>query len=112
MPKNQQQVESIKKDIKSLKKDLKKKNKVLEELTERRVKLEVYSSSSEEDLPLIKVGDRVKTLTNPNKNRTRIVTWEEPYWITVKADWEIVLKSGKTSSEFTKARHNLQVIPK
>ena len=112
MPKKQQQVESIKKDIKSLKKDLKKKNKVLEELTERLVELEVYSSSSEEDLPLIKVGDRVKTLTNPNKNRTGIVTWEEPYWIIVKADWEIVLKSGKTSSEFTKARHNLQVIPK
>ena len=112
MPKKQQQVENIKKDMKTIKKDVRKQNKTLEALTERLTELEVYSSSSEEDLQEIKVGDRVKVLTNPNKNKTGIVTWVEPYWITVKADWEIVLRSGKTSPEFTKARHNLQVIPK
>ena len=84
----------------------------MEVLTNRLAELKVYSSSSDEELQEIKVGDRVKVLTAPNKNRTCIVTWVEPYWITIKADWEIVLRSGKTSSEFTKARHNLQVIKK
>ena len=110
MPKKQQQIENIKSDIKRVKKDLRKQNQTLEALTERLAELEVYSSSSEEELPTIKIGTRVRSTTNPNKNRTGVVTWAEPYWITVKADWEIVLKSGKTSSEFTKARHNLEVI--
>ena len=70
----------------------------------------MYSSSSEEQILEIKGGDRVKATTNPNRNRTGTVTWVEKYWVTVKVDWEIVLKSGKVSSEFTKAKHNLEVI--
>ena len=70
----------------------------------------MYSSSSEELIQEIKVGDRVKVKTNPNKNRTGTVPWVEQYWVTVKTDWEIVLKNGKTSSEFTKAKHNMEFI--
>ena len=72
--------------------------------------MEVYSSSSDEEPPQVKIGDKVKATTNPNKDRTGTVTWVEPYWVTVKADWDIVLRNGKTSSEFTKARHNLEII--
>ena len=102
MPKKQQQIENIKSDIKRVKKDLRKQNQTLEALTERLAELEVYSSSSEEELPKIKIGTRVKSTTNPNKNRTGVVTWAEPYLITVKADWEIVLKSGKSRKHINK----------
>ena len=110
MPKKTQEVKDIKKDTTKIKRDLKKQNKTLEALTSRLAELEVYSSSSEEELPTIKIGDRVKSITNPNKNRTGTVTWVENYWITVEADWSIVLKSGKTSTQFTKAKHNLELI--
>ena len=112
MPKKQDQINNIKKDINKVKKNLRDQNKTLEALTTRLAELEVYSSSSEEHIPEIKVGDKVKakTKTKTNKNRTGIVTWVEKYWVTVKADWEIVLESGKVSSEFTKAKHNLEII--
>ena len=110
MPRKQDQINNIKKDINKVKKNLRDQNKTLEALTTRLAELEVYSSSSEEHIPEIKVGDKVKAKTNPNKNRTGTVTWVEKYWVTVKADWEIVLKSGKISSEFTKAKHNLELI--
>ena len=110
MPKNNQEVKEIKKDITKIKKDLKQQNKTLEALTNRLAELEVYSSSSEEQLPVIKIGDRVKSITNPNKNRTGTVTWVEDYWVMVQVDWSIILKSGKTSTQFTKAKHNLELI--
>ena len=110
MPSKNTEVTSIKKDIKKIKRDLKKQNKTLEELTTRLAELEVYSSSSEEELPQLKVGDRVKAITDPNKNRTGVVTEVQDYWIRVKADWAIVHKGGKTSSHFTKAKHNLELI--
>ena len=112
MLKKQGQITSIKKDINKVKKDLKKQNKTPEALTNRLAELDVYSSISNEELPQIKVGDRVKATTALNKNRTGIVTWAESYWITVKANREIVLKSGKKRTEFTKARHNLEMIKK
>ena len=75
MPKKSQEVKEIKKDITKIKKDLKQQNKTLEALTNRLAELEVYSSNSKEQLPEIKIGDKVKSITNPNKNRTSTVTW-------------------------------------
>ena len=110
MPKKNLEVNKIRKDITQIKRDLKQQNKTLEALTNRLAELEVYSSSSEEQLPVMKIGDRVKSITNPNKNRTDIVTWVADYWVTVQVDWSIILKSGKTSTQFTKAKHNLELI--
>ena len=101
-------IKGIQKEIKEVRGSLKASNKKLERLTERLQELEIYSSSSEEELPEIKVGDRVEATTKPNKGRTGTVTNAQPYWVTVKADWSIVLENGKSSTEFTKARHNLK----
>ena len=101
-------IKRIQKDIKEVRGSLKASNKKLEKLTERLQELEIYSSSSEEELPEISVGDRVESLTKPNKGRTGTVKEKKPYWITVKADWNVVSPNGKTSKEFTKARHNLK----
>ena len=110
MPSKSTEVNKIKKEVTRIKQDLKKQNKTLEALTTRLAELEVYSSSSEEELPQLKEGDRVKAITNPNKNRTGVVTEVQDYWVTVKADWAVVQKSGRKSKHFTKAKHNLELI--
>ena len=110
MPSKSTEVKSIKRDITKIKQDLKKQNKTLEALTTRLAELEVYSSSSEEELPQFKEGDRVRATTNPNRNRTGVITEVQDYWITIKADWAIVNKGGRKSKHFTKARHNIELI--
>ena len=55
MPKKYQEVKEIKRDITRIKKDLQKQNKTLEALTSRLAELEVYSSSSDGQPPVIKI---------------------------------------------------------
>ena len=110
MPKKSEQIKQIKKEIKDAEKEIKKVNRTIEELTIRLSELEVYESSSEEEVSIIKEGDRVKAINEPHRGRTGTVIAADSYWVQVKADWEIVLRNGKTSKTFKKARHNLQLI--
>ena len=106
--KRKEEIKNIRGEVKSVKRNIRDCNNRLEDLTERLQELELYSSESEEELPNIKVGDRVEATTKPNLGRQGVVTVAQRYWITVKADWTIVGKDGKRRREFTKARHNLK----
>ena len=100
MPAKSNRAKEIKKDIKKVKKELKQANKALEELDTRLEEIEIYSSSSEEELQ--QEGDRVVAITDPHKDRTGTVVVAGDYCIQVKADWSVIQQNGKREQSIQK----------
>ena len=70
MPRRSREVDKIKEDIIKIQKDLKSCNETIKELTNILEELEIYSSSSENELPTIKAVNRVVPTTDPHQGRT------------------------------------------
>ena len=110
MPRKSRAVNQIKEQVSTIKSSIKKAERNIEELTERLAELEVYSSSSEEDLPELRTGDKVIPICEPHKGRVGTVISAGDYWVWIKPDWRVVGRGGRAPRKFKKARHNLQLV--
>ena len=71
MPTKADEVKKIEKEINQVRSELRSSNRKLDRLTTQLEELQIYSSSSEEELEEIKVGDRVRALGGVNKSQQR-----------------------------------------
>ena len=106
MPNRSRTVNRIKTDVKRAQKKIKEANETLTDLTRRLEELEVYITSSNEDIEQLQIGDKVIATSDPHRGRVGIVLTTSNYWVEVVADWTLIYK-GKESKLFKKARKNL-----
>ena len=107
MQRRTREINRVKKEVAKVQKDIRSCNRALEELNTRLSELELYSSSDEEDLVQLQVGDRVVPITEPHLGRYGTVEAVGNYWVTVRADWAVIVK-GRRQTTYKKARHNLR----
>ena len=106
MPNRNRTVKRIKTDVKRAQKKIKEANETLIDLTRRLEELEVYSSSSDEDIEHLQISDKVIATSDPHQGRVGTVLTAGNYWVEVVADWTVIYK-GKENKLFKKARKNL-----
>ena len=102
------EINQVRSDVARVQRQIRSCDRTLEQLTTRLGELELYSSSNEEDIVQLQVGDRVVPTTEPHLGRYGTVETVGNYWVTVKADWAVIVK-GKRQIRYKKARHNLRV---
>ena len=108
MQRRGREINQIRNNITRVQRQIRACDRTLEELTARLGELEVYSSSDEEDVVQLKVGDRVTPTTEPHLGRHGTVESVGKYWVTVKADWAVIVK-GRSQARYKKAQHNLRL---